>query len=214
MNYNIFTDPFPYVRIFNFYSDDELKLIWEELEFILNDRIIGGPEKTGTARNDGVVLKKNKGIFLDNLYSDRENSNILTVNRKVFLNLLKISSESNHWVFKNSLESVNWDGTLISYYENSDHYKKHYDVSAFTCLTWFFKKPKKFSGGDLIFSDFNLKIEVEDNSLILFPSGVSHEVSEVKMNPEDMGKKLGRVCMSQFMGHFNNQQSIFYNDEN
>lgn len=205
MKVDIYTDPFPYIRIFDFYSEEELKLIWEELEFILNDRIMGGPEKTGTAKEHGIILKNNKGIFLDNLYSDRNTSNILTVNRNLFLTIVNVLSECNHWIFKNSLRCVNWDTTLISYYENSDYYNKHYDVSSFTCLTWFYKKPKKFSGGDLIFPDFNLEIEVEDNSLILFPSGVEHEVSEVKMNSEDIGKKLGRVCMSQFMGHSDNQ---------
>lgn len=203
MEIDIHTDPFPYIRIFDFYSDEELKLIWEELEFILNYRIIDGPEKTGTAIQDGIILKQNKGIFLDNLYLDRNTSNILTINRNLFLTIVNIINEYDFGIFNNSLRCINWDTTLISYYENSDHYKKHYDISSFTCLTWFFKKPKKFSGGDLFFPNFNLKIEVEDNSLILFPSCVDHEVSEVKMNPEDMGKKLGRVCMSQFMGHSN-----------
>jgi Rps23 Pro-64 3,4-dihydroxylase Tpa1-like proline 4-hydroxylase len=204
MKIDIQTEPFPYIRILDFYSDEELKLIWEELEFILNDRIITGPEKTGTASKDGISLKKNKGVFLDNLYTDRNTSNILTINRKIFFKITKISNESNNWVFKNSLGLVNCDTTLISYYENSDHYKKHCDISAFTCLTWFYKKPKRFSGGDLSFPDFDMKIEVKDNSLILFPSGVEHEVSNVKMNPEDMGKKLGRVCMSQFMSYLDN----------
>jgi Rps23 Pro-64 3,4-dihydroxylase Tpa1-like proline 4-hydroxylase len=202
MKIEVFETPFPYIRIFDLYEENELKLIWEELEFILNDRIISGPEVTGSATDDeNNFLKKNKGIFLDELYSDRNTSNILTLNRKVFINLAHISNQSNFWLFKKSLISANWDTTLISYYENSDHYKKHSDISEFTCLTWFFKKPKKFSGGDLIFPDFNFKIEVEDNSFILFPSGIEHEVSEVKMNPENMGKKMGRVCMSQFMGH-------------
>ncbi len=202
MKIEVFEIPFPYIRIFDLYDENELKLIWEELEFILNDRIICGPEVTGSATDDeNNFLKKNKGIFLDELYSDRNTSNILTLNRKVFINLSDISSKSNFWLFKKSLITANWDTTLISYYENSDHYKKHSDLSEFTCLTWFFKKPKKFLGGDLIFPDFDLKIEVEDNSFILFPSGIEHEVSEVKMNPEHVGKKMGRVCMSQFMGH-------------
>ena len=202
MKLDIYTEPFPYIRIFDFYSDDELKLIWEELDFILNGRILCDPEKTGTAKENGISLKQNKGIFLDNLYYDRNTSNILNINRNLFSTIVNISSESNiHWIFKNSLKTLNWDATLISYYENSDYYEKHNDISEFTCLTWFYKKPKKFSGGDLSFPDFDLKIEVEDNSLILFPSSIGHEVSEVKMEQKDIGKKLGRICMSQFMGH-------------
>ena len=28
-----FTDPFPHAIFYNFYNDDELKLIWKELDF-------------------------------------------------------------------------------------------------------------------------------------------------------------------------------------
>ena len=79
---DILKDPFPHLILYNFYNDNELKLIWEELNFytkkdkLLEAKDYGGiPEKTNS-----------KAIWLDKVYLDkyRSLSNILTVNRKMF----------------------------------------------------------------------------------------------------------------------------------
>ena len=48
-----FVDPFPHLIIKNFYNDDELELIWEELKFYTK------PGKLLTAKDFGGVVKKN-----------------------------------------------------------------------------------------------------------------------------------------------------------
>ena len=65
-------------------------------------------------------------------------------------------------------------------------------------MTWFFKEPKKFEGGDLVFTEFGEIVKCENNKCIVFPSTLFHEVPAVEMKEEDMGKGLGRYCMSQF----------------
>jgi Rps23 Pro-64 3,4-dihydroxylase Tpa1-like proline 4-hydroxylase len=199
MKIEVFETPFPYIRIYDFYTDEELELIWKEFNFILNYNILKGPEKTGTAKDEdsGVILKNNLGIFLDSFYSDRESSNILRVNRKIFKTIQGISDASDHWFLKNFRS--NHDTTLISYYENSDYYHKHPDDSLGTCLTWFYKEPKSFEGGNLLFEDYGIEIEVKNNCLIFFPSIIPHTVSEVKMDKKYFGKFMGRICMSQFI---------------
>ena len=62
MKIEVFETPFPYIRIYDFYTDGELELIWKELDFILNDNILKGPEKTGTAKSNGVVLKNPQNL--------------------------------------------------------------------------------------------------------------------------------------------------------
>lgn len=197
MKLEVFETPFPYIRIYDFYTDEELELIWKEFDFILNYHILKGPEKTGTAKDNGVILKNNLGIFLDSFYSDRESSNILRVNRKIFKIIQGIFDVSDYWFLKNF--KSNHDTTLISYYENSDYYHKHYDDSLATCLTWFYKEPKSFEGGNLLFEDYDIEIEVKNNCLIFFPSIIQHAVSEVIMDKKYFGKFMGRICMSQFI---------------
>ena len=74
--------PFPHLILHNFYNDEELKLIWEELDFYTK------PNKLLDVKEYlGVVDKTNaKAIYLDIVYPKkyRKLSNILTVNRKIF----------------------------------------------------------------------------------------------------------------------------------
>ena len=51
-------DPFPFLEIENMYDDDQLKLIWQELEFLNQSDKFKSPEETGSAEKDGKTLKK------------------------------------------------------------------------------------------------------------------------------------------------------------
>jgi Rps23 Pro-64 3,4-dihydroxylase Tpa1-like proline 4-hydroxylase len=91
---------------------------------------------------------------------------------------------------------------LVSYYEDSDYYLPHLDVAQFTSLLWFFKEPRCFSGGEFKFSDYEDIIELKHNRMVLFPSWVMHEVSEVKMNDRsetDGYSTYGRYCITNFL---------------
>jgi hypothetical protein len=197
MKIEVFETPFPYIRIYDFYTDEELELIWKEFDFILNDHNLLTPTETGSAVFNGFILKNNLGFFLDNFYSNRNSSSILRLNRKVFEVIYKISEESNNWFIKNF--QSNYDSTLISYYENGHYYDKHRDEGSATCLTWFYKEPKVFEGGDLLFEDYDIKIEIKNNSLIFFPASIPHRVSPILMDEKYSGKYMGRICLSQFI---------------
>lgn len=190
-------DPFPHILISDVYEENEITLIWKELNFFIGK--LYDPIATGSAMDqNNQLLKRNLGIWLDTIFTSRETSNILSINRKIFNNYSEIFAKSDHWFFKNI--ALNCDTTLISYYENGDYYKPHFDTAYVTALTWFYNQPKKFEGGDLFFPDYNYKIEIENNFTIIFPSTIKHSVSEVKMKFEDLNRNNGRVCMSQFMG--------------
>jgi predicted 2-oxoglutarate/Fe(II)-dependent dioxygenase YbiX len=94
--------------------------------------------------------------------------------------------------------NCNFDSTLISYYENSGYYKSHKDTAVVTALTWFFKEPKMFEGGDLIFTKTEEEIKVSNNTVIIFPSHFAHEVTAIKMDGEPFSGNV-RYCMSQFI---------------
>ena len=195
---------FPFIEIENVYDEHELNLIWEELDFLCYSNKLKGPEETASAfsldeNQNKVLTKQNKGLFLDALYTDRDISSILTVNRKLFKNLDNIFLNSPSWFYKNCV--INDDFTLVSYYETEDYYNKHKDNCGISVLTWFYKEPKKFEGGDLLFPDFDGKINVRNNHAVIFPGMINHSVTKVIMNDEDLNKKYGRFCMTQFL-HF------------
>ena len=188
--------PFPYLKIRNFYNPEELRLIWQELDFLTHYNKMNPPEQTG---QKGPHMKHNVGLFLDELYRDRKYSNILGVNRKLFSEEVVNAYTSLHITY-NTYRLCNFDTTLVSYYENSSYYKSHHDLAVATSVTWIFKEPKKFKGGDFIFSQFNEKIEVENNMTVIFPSCMLHEVTSIEMDisaiPYDGN---GRYCLSNFV---------------
>jgi hypothetical protein len=186
---------FPYLIIRNFYNDQEQKSIWQELEFLTVSSKLNPPELTGQL---DPTMKQNHGVFIDNIYTERKYSNILQINRKLFSQEVTEAYESLHYT--NRYKSItNFDSTLVSYYENAGYYKSHKDIATITSISWHFKQPKAFSGGDLIFTDFNEKIEIENNMLVIFPSCASHEVTPISMEsyyPEMSG--YGRYAISNF----------------
>lgn len=201
VNYFNDKDQFPYLIIDNFYDDNELESIWEELDFLCYNQKLKPPESTGTAFDDkNFILKKNSALWLDSAYKDRNLSNILQVNRKIFNIWTDVVVKHPSWFFNNV--DIIRDTTLISYYENQDHYKRHKDHGYLTSLTWFYKEPKRFNGGNLHFDEFNLTIEVKNNRTIMFPSTIWHSVDPVIMGTEFCGKKNGRFCMTHFMNTF------------
>jgi len=210
----------PYLIIDNFYDEKELSLIWNELNFLLDGDKFNPPQKTGSATERGKPIKKNSGIFLDTLYTERKYSNILNVNGKFYQYFHDITSKCNSWWFaslRGSFSSIDKDSTLVSYYEDSDYYKAHWDHAVLTTLTWIYKEPKVFTGGDLFLNaeclslskpeiqhPLNLmgspeKIEVKNNRMVVFPSIVPHQVNSVKIDPNYRNKGMGRFCISNFL---------------
>lgn len=190
---------FPYILIDDFYSDQELNLIWEELLFLCYPhKLIKSTKETGGALSlDGELLKNTNHVYLDGFYSNRDYSNILRVNRKIFDNLQEIMWNHDSWFYKNLMFSL--DYTQVSYYEDGDDYRPHQDCSHVTSLSWFYKEPKAFTGGDLFFPQYDVKIEVLNNRTILFPSHVFHSVDKIVMDQKNRNTKSGRFCISHFL---------------
>lgn len=180
----------------NFYSPEEEKLIWEELDF---------HREAFYLDKKGVALDKDKTpvanlfrIYLDDIYRDkREHSNILKCYSKIL-------SKENMERYKNTtqsgrtLEVTNIDWSQVSYYEDGNDYAEHFDQFMHSCLIWFFREPKKFTGGDLTFTETQEIVPCKHNRMILFPSYLLHKVDVVKMHEKYLGQGLGRFCLTHF----------------
>jgi hypothetical protein len=195
----------PVVIIDEYYSDNAARLIWQELCFLNSapDKFLD-PEDTGSAwteNKDGGknYLRKNKALPLDLVYSNRAISDILSANRKIFTKDIVDQLEKLHVYFR-TLDGIGNDATLINYYENSDYYLPHVDMSCCTALTWFFKQPKSFTGGQLVIEE-ELKIECVYNRAVIFPSMLKHSVESTVVEPSLVGQNYGRYAITQLMSH-------------
>ena len=193
-----YIEPFPHLVFRNFYTDEELDLIWEELNFYTKpNKLFDVEEYLGV-----VGFTKAKAIALDSVFTGKTRvlSNILTVSRKVFDNqILQPFSEIHDCCSLAKL--ANYDITKVRYYHNGDYYKPHTDTFfEFLAFSYFYKEPKKFSGGDLIFPKYDYELTCENNSIIMFPGWVEHGVKKVNIEDSNYYEGYGRYAITSFFG--------------
>ena len=94
--------------------------------------------------------------------------------------------------------SSNKDTSLVSYYEENDHYKPHHDVFLWTCQIWMVKEPRLFDGGNFILNESETEIKLKNNRLVMFPSCYLHSVTPIKFHtkPKEIG--YGRYTITHF----------------
>lgn len=190
-------EPFPHLIIENMYDDQELKLIWEELNFLTKPGKLLSPKHYGAViTEEGDSYTTALGIHLDQVYANRNISNILQINRKLFNYTQIYGKLSPHHI---KFERSNHDITKIRYYHDGESYRPHADTSFDTlACTYFHKTPKKFSGGELYFPDYDYQISCDNNLCIIVPSYFYHGVREIKISDNDYYAGYGRYCMTQF----------------
>lgn len=209
---DVFEEPFPHLVLHNFYNKEELNLIWEELNFYTK------PGKLLEAKDFGGIIDatNSKAIMLDQLYKDysdntrediigspnyRSLSNILTVNRKLFdSGVLDIFSKIHDCV--SLATETTHDVTKVRYYHDGEYYEPHTDKTInYLAFSYFYRKPKKFTGGELIFPKYDYTFDCQDNSTIIFPGWVQHGVNEVKIENSDYYDGYGRYAITSFFSH-------------
>ena len=197
---NAFEKPFPHLIVDNFYDDGELELIWEELKFYTK------PDKLLEAKDFGGVIEKtnHRALQLDVIYDGcRDISNILTVNRKLFTSgILDVFAEIHEscWI----APMCDYDITKIRYYHDKEYYEAHTDKSfQFLAFSYFYKEPKKFTGGELFFPKHNYELTCENNSIIILPGWVKHGVKEIKIENSNYYDGWGRYAITSFFTNAN-----------
>ena len=197
---NAFEKPFPHLIVDNFYDDEELELIWEELKFYTK------PGKLLEAKDFGGVVEKtnHRALQLDVIYDGyRDLSNILTVNRKLFTSkILDVFAEIHEscWI----APMCDYDITKVRYYHDKEYYEAHTDKSfQFLAFSYFYKEPKKFTGGELFFPKHNYELTCENNSIIILPGWVKHGVKEIKIENSNYYDGWGRYAITSFFTNAN-----------
>ena len=193
----------PAVVVDDWYTPEELNLIWKQLNFFTQKNMMGRAEVSGSVARKPETNEakgRNARIWLDNYFTQEGSmfniiSNSLTSKlTHDFNNLVSSCSEQ----FTNFV-TTNTNTNFVSYYENNDEYDYHFDTSMFSMLIWLYKTPKKFKGGEFSFKKENRKIELKNNRMILFPSYLEHKVT--KLNMKNSGDNNGRYTITHFFNY-------------
>jgi len=193
MNITEHEQPFPYMVIEDVFKPKQWEEIVHELKWLKSGNIFYDEYGTGVARNpDGTAIAKKNGVFFQELY---RNLDLSPTYKYIHYCLPYIFGSTNNWYLSMNKILDLQSSPLVSYYENSDHYKPHQDSTVYTFLFWYFDEPKSFDGGNLIFSDYGIEVEIKPNSAVFFPGRIRHEVTEITNCTE--GK--GRFAVSTFI---------------
>lgn len=168
----VYNYPAPFCIVKNFLNEEKLEKVKTELEGLRPH--LKSADMTGPARNNSEISVKRKGIFIDEFPNLRGNSGINSIFDKVMDPYFIGEITSKHWIF-NYLENSYEKGTLISLYEEGDEYKYHKDKAVMSIIYYLFDG--EFEGGDFYLN--HVKVPIENNSLIIFPSCVHHAVTPI-----------------------------------
>jgi len=193
--------PFPFLVIDNWYDKETEKSIWSELDFLStkNKQDQLRAENTIVARNeDGTSKGKSYRWYLGRIYTEEGKTYSTIMQKTDLFRTPKFHEIMQHMTPQcRSFFGSDYDTTIISYYENNDYYKPHYDKFQWTSLIWFYREPKKFKGGDLKFTEPDYKINVKHNRMLMFPCYYLHEVLPIKTKKlKEMGD--GRYTITHF----------------
>jgi hypothetical protein len=178
--------PFPHLVIENLFSEKEISFLKKEIDFLeasaLSETSFSSAKSSGFP--DGSVVDKAKHgvVYLEDVFVNLDHSLIETqVKNLLNQGLFFIYSQIEPWATRFSYCGVHpiTHFTKVNFFGDGEKYEAHRDASEFTSLMYFCETPKNFTGGSLHFPEFDFSYLCDNNSLILFPGYILHEVTEV-----------------------------------
>jgi len=204
MEFTYIADGIDAIVIDNFYTEEQLEEINNELIFLTKPSIMEEDiDKLEAAVDEnGNYITTKAGVWVDTVFRDWKHSSLIS---HPMTNFGK-QETLNKILSYNSLFSLfyhcNIRTHLLSYYENSGYYSKHTDAAVFTVLNYFYKEPKSFTGGNIVLhSRDNTRkadIEIRNNRVIIIPSCTVHEVEKIEMTSKKLSGN-GRYCCAIFL---------------
>lgn len=197
-NSKLIPKPFPHIIFTEYFNESQLKDIWEELNFLSKPDKLFEPGIHHGAGGKGAATNS-LALCLEESYRIHSVSNILKIYNTILLEPTVIESIQN-WATYLRLKYIQRKITKVRYYHNGDKYEKHTDINNdFLLFSYFNKEPKKFTGGEVYFPEYDYTFGCMNNSLIIFPGYVEHEVLEVFIPEDEYWNGNGRYCISQFL---------------
>ena len=169
-------EPFPHVLLEDFYTKGEWASVMREIKNL--DPHLLPPEYSGSARHGktGQLLKYNSGIFLTDAMPNAE---MIKFSRGHMTKELTEQIECKWW--RDQWTKQNYQRWMLSRYSDGQYYNPHSDQSVQTTLIWLHEDPKPFTGGDLIFWEYDkYTIPCNNNTGIIFYGSTIHEVPPIK----------------------------------
>jgi hypothetical protein len=181
-----------YVVVDDLYSPEEVVQIKAEIQKLL-PHLAYATTKNTAVDEQGNVKNNGKKLYIDAYYTNRNDSDILKINRKIFCKeVLDKATELNQ--FFNALYHCNSDFTLINQYKTGEKYLSHEDSSVISVVTFF--GLGEFTGGGLAFPEIDVVVPFKENRTVIFAGCTPHAAQEIFAGPD-----ASRISMVQFLNY-------------
>jgi Rps23 Pro-64 3,4-dihydroxylase Tpa1-like proline 4-hydroxylase len=184
------------VVIRNYLNKTEFKEVWNELCAYLK---VSGISNDQALSGAATIEGKSISTFKENVFINSRYSSFRKYHKKFFNEIGELIKNKTLSVVYNGLFNTNQDGSWFAKCFLNHEYQGHTDVSVFTQLYYIHKEPKKFTGGDLFFNDYNYTLPYENNMLVLFPGFILHSVTKVESNVK-LKENENRFVFTTFYG--------------
>jgi len=194
---------FPYLLIDNFFEKKELSQIWNEINYLYNNKYFFKSSKDkNSGHNNNEPLAKNSRCYPNQVltYGQIQKSflfNYVTkIQNKNFHKLVEETFKNSNYALYKTFLGLNRSNLVINHYDNNEEYKEHFDQFQFSMITWLYEEPKNYEGGDFILTKNKRKIQSLNNRSILFPGFYYHKVEPIKFLKDKNVK--GRFSINRF----------------
>jgi hypothetical protein len=185
-----FKRPFNHTIIYDYFDKNEIDSINKEIKLLKDNGNIT-KRSVLNRETDSAGFEPNHCV-LDTVYEkNRSRSDILGLMQKIY-KLYFNEKLGKQNPFLNYIVESNGDSTFLNVYKNGNSFIKHTDNSVLSFVYCFWKEPKEFDGGDFIFTNYDYKPNLKNNSCLIFPSYEMHEVSKIETNDE----KIERITIN------------------
>jgi len=196
INVELRDKPFHYIQVDGLYTQEEKDFYLDILSKNLISFNSADGSNSGYDKQRGILLKQNKSLF-DSDLNEEDRIKLEDLNKRPKEIISNENIQKDSWFFKNI--DINRLSVLYSHYDENEYYKSHSDSSKITSISWIYKEPKGFTGGDLIFTEYDITIPCDNNTTIIFPGNIKHEVTKVSLiDKENVGKGFGRFSVTGF----------------
>jgi len=197
MKINVLTYPFEHIIIEDYFEENELKDIFNELEaiFLFKEKSSNFFNWSLSATNKDK-LHTNRIAFDTKNFSRNKESIIVKHFEKIF------RPDISSFLFKNSnfcnfFKCITETGVVVGVYQDGDFYEPHFDLGVITSIAHIWHPDFKFEGGELYFPGFNdYTIVPKFNNLIIFPSYLIHGVRKIKNLVKNKNLLYNRVSLT------------------
>ena len=198
------------VHLDNVFNTEEMNEFWSLFDLAKLYRRVDSRTATNA---DGSLKRKGSGLFLEELRVMGNNPYFVDdILRNKYLQIASaIHKQITPLSFLNSMFRTHSEptNTLLQFYEeDNDAYDEHDDESLYSICLFIHKEPKNFTGGQFYIKDLDVSVEKLNNTGILFPSYLIHNVKPIKIIDKNV-KNCGRYSLSSFISEHEHWKQIY-----